>query len=139
MKKLLYKNENQVNYLLDNGLTEVTYFKTKNGDNKTFTFKFASYWHPYELRHYFRDYAAYSPLSYVRLGKKLNDIGLITNSYPKPTKQQLNKILDAISKYISMNLKLFNYDSISKADNRTLKEIYKTRENLRLDMNNWIS
>jgi len=139
MKKLLYKNENQVNYLLDNGLTEVTYFRIKNGDNKTFTFKFASYWHPYELRHYFRDYAAYSPLSYVRLGKKLNDIGLITNSYPKPTKQQLNKILDAISQYIPMNLKLFNYDSISKADNRTLKEIYKTRENLRLDMNNWIS
>ena len=139
MKKLLYKNENQVNYLLDNGLTEVTYFKTKNGDNITHTFKFASYWHPYELRHYFRDYAAYSLLSYVRLGKKLNDIGLITNSYPKPTKQQLNKILDAISKYISMNLKLFNYDSISKADNRTLKEIYQTRKNLRLDMDNWIS
>jgi len=139
MKKLLSKDENQVYYLLDNGLTEVTYFKTKNGDNKPFTFKFASYWHPYELRHYFRDYAAYSPLSYVRLGKKLNDIGLITNSYPKPTKEQLSTILDAISKYISMNLKLFNYDSISKADNRTLKEIYKTRENLRLDMNNWIS
>ena len=137
MKKLLYKNEKQVNYLLDNGLTEVTFFKAKN--DKPFTFKFASYWHPYELRHYFRDYAAYSPLSYVRLGKKLNDIGLITNSYPKPTKQQLNKILDAISKYISMNLKLFNYDSISKADNRTLKEIYQTRKNLRLDMDNWIS
>ena len=137
MKKLLSKNNNQVSYLLENGLTEVTYFKTKN--NKPFTFKFASYWHPYELRHYFRDYAAYSPLSYVRLGKKLNDIGLITNSYPKPTKQQLNKILDAISKYISMNLKLFNYDSISKADNRTLKEIYQTRKNLRLDMDNWIS
>jgi len=137
MKKLIYKDEKQVNYLLDNGLTEVTFFKTKN--NKSFTYKFASYWHPYELRHYFRDYAAYSPLSYVRLGKKLNDIGLITNSYPKPTKQQLNKILDAISKYISMNLKLFNYDSISKADNRTLKEIYQTRKNLRLDMDNWIS
>ena len=37
MKKLLYKNEKQVNYLLDNGLTEVTYFKTKNGDNITHT------------------------------------------------------------------------------------------------------
>ena len=137
MKKLIYKDEKQVNYLLDNGLTEVTFFKAKN--NKSFTYKFASYWHPYELRHYFRDYAAYSPLSYVKLGKKLNDLGLITNSYPKPTKQQLNKILDAISKYISMNLKLFNYDSISKADNRTLKEIYQTRKNLRLDMDNWIS
>ena len=137
MKKLIYKDEKQVNYLLDNGLTEVTYLKTKN--SKPFTHKFASYWHPYELRHYFRDYAAYSPLSYVRLGKKLNDIGLITNSYPKPTKQQLNKILDAIAKFIPMNLKLFNYDSISKADNRTLKEIYQTRKNLRLDMDNWIS
>ena len=137
MKKLLSKDENQVRYLLENGLTEVTYFKTKN--DKPFTFKFASYWHPYELRHYFRDYAAYNPLSYVRLGKKLSDIGLITNSYPKPTKEELNTILDAISKYIPMNLKLFNYNSISEADNRTLKEIYQTRKNLRLDMNNWIS
>ena len=136
MKKLLFKDENQVKYLLENGLIEVTYLKTKN--NKPFTTKFASYWNPYELRHYFRDYAAYSPLSYVRLGKKLSDIGLITNSYPKPTKQQLNEILDAISKYISMNLKLFNYDSISKADNRTLKQIYKTRENLRIAMQDWI-
>ncbi len=137
MKKLLSKDENQVRYLLENGLTEVTYLKTKN--DKPFTFKFASYWHPYELRHYFRDYAAYSPLSYVRLGKKLSNLGLITNSYPKPTKEELNTILDAISKYIPMNLKLFNYDSISEADNRTLKQIYQTRKNLRLDMNNWIS
>ena len=30
MKKLLSKDENQVRYLLENGLTEVTYFKTKN-------------------------------------------------------------------------------------------------------------
>lgn len=137
MKQLLSKNENQARYLLENGLTEVTYFKTKN--DKLFTFKFASYWHPYELRHYFRDYAAYNPLSYVRLGKKLSDIGLITNSYPKPTEKELNIILDAISKYISMNLKLFNYNSISESDNRTLKQVYKTRENLRLDMNNWIN
>ena len=137
MKKLIYKNERSVKYLHDNGLTEVTYFKTKN--DKPYTFKFASYWHPYELRHYFRDYAAYNPLSYVRLGKKLSDIGLITNSYPKPTKKELNTILDAISKYIPMNLKLFNYNSINKADNRTLKKIYQTRKKLRLDMNNWIS
>ena len=48
MKKLLSKDENQVRYLLENGLTEVTYFKTKN--DKPFTHTYASYWHPYELR-----------------------------------------------------------------------------------------
>ena len=38
-----------------------------------------------------------------------------------------------------MNLKLFNCNTISEVDNRTLKQIYKTRENLRLAMNDWIS
>ena len=134
MKKLLSKDENQVRYLLENGLTEVTYLKTKN--NKPFTYKFASYWHPYELRHYFRDYAAYSPLSYVRLGKKLNDMGLITNDYPKPTKEELNTILDAIANNISMNLKLF-FDN-PKLENKTLKQIYKDRKSLRIAMQDWI-
>ena len=134
MKTLLSKDENQVRYLLENGLTEVTYLKTKN--NKPFTYKFASYWHPYELRHYFRDYAAYSPLSYVRLGKKLNDMGLITNDYPKPTKEELNTILDAIANNISMNLKLF-FDN-PKLENKTLKQIYKDRKSLRIAMQDWI-
>ena len=134
MKKLLSKDENQVRYLLENGLTEVTYFKTKN--NKPFTHKYASYWHPYELRHYFRDYAAYSPLSYVRLGKKLSDIGLITNAFPRPTKEELNTILDAIANNISMNLKLF-FDN-PKLENKTLKQIYKDRKSLRIAMQNWI-
>ena len=136
MKKLLSVDENQVSYLLENGLTEVTYFKTKNGDIKPFTYKFASYWHPYELRHYFRDYAAYSPLSYVRLGKKLNDMGLITNDYPRPTKEELNTILDAIANNISMNLKLF-FDN-PKLENKTLKQIYKDRKSLRKPMQDWI-
>jgi len=134
MKKLLSKDENQVRYLLENGLTEVTYFKTKN--NKPFTHKYASYWHPYELRHYFRDYAAYSPLSYVRLGKKLNDMGLITNAFPRPTKEELNTILDAIANNISMNLKLF-FDN-PKLENKTLKQIYKDRKSLRIAMQDWI-
>jgi len=136
MKKLLFKDDNQVSYLLENGLTEVTYFKTKNGDNKPFTHKFASYWHPYELRHYFRDYAAYSPLSYVRLGQKLNDMGLCTNGFPRPTKEELNTILDAIANNISMNLKLF-FDN-PKLENKTLKQIYKDRKSLRIAMQDWI-
>ena len=130
MKTLLSKDENQVRYLLENGLTEVTYLKTN------FTYKYASYWHPYELRHYFRDYAAYSPLSYVRLGKKLNDMGLITNDYPRPTKEELNTILDAIANNISMNLKLF-FDN-PKLENKTLKQIYKDRKSLRIAMQDWI-
>jgi len=130
MKKLLSKDENQIRYLLENGLTEVIYLKTK------FTYKYASYWHPYELRHYFRDYAAYSPLSYVRLGKKLNDMGLITNDFPRPTKEELNTILDAIANNISMNLKLF-FDN-PKLENKTLKQIYKDRKSLRIAMQDWI-
>ena len=134
MKKLLSKDENQIRYLLESGLTEVTYLKTKN--NKPFSHKYASYWHPYELRHYFRDYAAYSPLSYVRLGKKLNDMGLITNEFPRPTKEELNTILDAIANNISMNLKLF-FDN-PKLENKTLKQIYKDRKSLRIAMQDWI-
>ena len=134
MKKLLSKDENQISYLLENGLTEITYLKTKN--SKPFTHKFASYWHPYELRHYFRAYATYNPLSYVRLGKKLNDIGLITNDFPRPTKEELNTILDAIANNISMNLKLF-FDN-PKLQNKTLKQIYKDRKTLRISMQDWI-
>ena len=134
MKKLLFKDENQITYLLENGFTEVTYLKTRN--NKPFTHKFVSYWHPYELRHYFRDYAAYSPVSYVRLGKKLNAMGLVTNEYPKPTKEELNTILDAIANNISMNLKLF-FDN-PKLENKTLKQIYKDRKSLRIAMQDWI-
>ena len=118
---------------LPNGRVEI---KNLYEDGFTYKYTYIPYWHPYELRHYFRDYKAYSPNSYIRLGRKLKELNLLnfdSDNY------DLKKVLDAISKYISMNLKLFNYDSISKADNRTLKEIYKTRENLRLDMNNWIS
>jgi len=105
-------------------------------DGFTYKYTYIPYWHPYQLKHYFRDYKAYSPNSYIRLGRKLKELNLLnfdSDNY------DLKKVLDAIAKFIPMNLKLFNYDSISKADNRTLKEIYKTRENLRLDMNNWIS
>ena len=74
MKILISKDKKQLRYLLDNGLTQITYFKTKSG--KPWTFNYASYWHPHELRHELRDFAANSPLSYVRLGKKLKALGL---------------------------------------------------------------
>ena len=76
-KELIYQDENQTKWLLDNGLTQVTYSKTK--DSEPITMTYASYWHPYELRHYMRDYAAYSPISYVRLGRKIKALGLCVN------------------------------------------------------------
>ena len=156
MKKLISKDENQVSYLLtDNyskmdcsrwGLTETTYLKTRSG--KPFRVVYASFWHPYELRHHFRDFAANSPLSYVRLGKKLNDMGLITNEFPRPTKEELNKlkaqglclegveeswdlekILEAIAVNISMQSKPWK-NGLSN-DNRTIKQAYGSRQGFR--------
>ena len=100
-------------------------------------YTYIPYWHPYELRHYFRDYKAYMPNSYIRLGKKIKELGLCIKN--DSNSWDIQKILDAISQLIPMNLKLFNCNTFSEADKRTLKQIYKTRENLRLDMNNWIS
>ena len=76
------------------------------------------------------------PNSYVRLGKKIKELGLCNEN--NSDSWDIQKILDAISQHIPMNLKLFNCNTISEADNRTLKQIFKTREKLREDMNNWI-
>ena len=73
-KKLISKDEYQVRYLLDNGLTEVTMFNTKDGN--PYTCVIAAYWHPHSLRHYMRDFSANSPISYARLGRKLQSLGL---------------------------------------------------------------
>ena len=100
-------------------------------------YTYIPYWHPIELKHIFRDYNAFMPNSYVRLGKKIKDLGLCNQNDSESW--DIQKILDAISQYIPMNLKLFNCNTINEADNRTLKQIYKTRENLRLNMNDWIS
>ena len=97
----------------------------KNGS--THSFKFIKYWHPYELRHTFRDYAANSPKSYIRLGQKLNSIGLcIGDNYP----DTLTEVLDGIERFISMNAKPFRNDAID-IDKRTLKQIYGTANNFR--------
>ena len=118
---------------LDNGrlLIECLY-----EDGYIHKYSYIPYWHPIELKHIFRDYQAFMPNSYVRLGKKIKELGLCNeNDFES---WDIQKILDAISQHIPMNLKLFNCNTISEADNRTLKQIFKTREKLREDMNNWI-
>ena len=97
-----------------------------NEDGSTYSFKFVKYWHPYELRHWFRSYAANSPKSYIRLGEKLNSIGLCVG---KDYEVNLPEILDGIEKFISMNAKPFVKAITS--DNRTLKQIYGTAKNFR--------
>ena len=119
-KKLLFEKEDRVAWLLENGLTQVTY--RTNEVSKGFTIKYAPYWHPYELRHLMRDYAAYSPLSYVRLGKKIKSLGLCIEG--DDDSWDLKKLLTAIAKHISMNAKPWKGDD----ENRTVKQIYETRE-----------
>jgi len=113
MKKLISKDKNQIRYLLDNGLTEVTYLKTVSGKYEPLTFTYASYWHPHELRHHLRDFAANSPLSYIRLGQKIKALGLCIPDDDESW--NMKKILNAMA----------------DNDDRTIKQIYKTREGYR--------
>ena len=99
-------------------------------------YTYIPYWHPIELKHIFRDYKSFMPNSYIRLGRKIKSLGLCNENDSESW--DIQKILDAISQYIPMNLKLFNCNTNSEADNRTLKQIYQTRENLRLAMNEWV-
>ena len=98
------------------------------------------YWHPYELRHYFRDYYSFNFKSYNRLGKILNSYGLCLPNYKKPSENELSKILDIIALHIPMNLKIraLNPSRVTSFNNSTLKEVYKTRENFRNALNYWI-
>ena len=122
-KKLLFEKEDRVAWLLENGLTQVTY--RTNEVSKGFTIKYAPYWHPYELRHLMRDYAAYSPLSYVRLGKKIKSLGLCIEG--DDDSWDLKKLLTAIAKHISMNAKPWKGDD----DHQTVKQKYGSREGFR--------
>ncbi len=123
-KKLIERDEYQVRYLLDNGLTEVTMFNTKMKDGKPYTCVIAAYWHPHSLRHYMRDFSANSPISYARLGRKLNSLGLCDEE--KDDGWDLKQIITAIADHIAMNAKPWK-NGITD-DNRTVKEIYGTRE-----------
>ena len=99
-------------------------------------YTYIPYWHSIELKYFFRDYKAYSPDSYIKLGKKIKSLGLCN---PNDSESwDLQKVLDAIAKYIPMNLKLFKFNTMCTDDDRTLKQIYQTRQKLREDMNNWI-
>jgi len=122
MKRLKRKDENVISYLLDNGLTEVTILNTKN--KIPYIFIHAEYWHSYEIKHMMRDFAHNSPLSYVRLGQKLNDLGLCIEGNKESW--NLKEILIAISENIPMNCKPW-IRGISN-DNRTVKGIYGSRE-----------
>ena len=76
---------------------------SENEDGSTYSFKFIKYWHPYELRHTFRDFAANSPRSYIRLGQNLQSIGLCLEGYRQPNAEEFSKILDGIERFDSMN------------------------------------
>ena len=119
-KELIYEDKTSIHWRLENGLIETTY--RKNKESKGFTIKYADYWHPYELRHDMRDYAAYSPLSYIRLGQKIKSLGLCIEG--DDDSWDLKKLLTAIAKHISMNAKPWKGDD----ENRTVKQIYETRE-----------
>jgi hypothetical protein len=122
MKRLKRKDDYVISYLLDNGLTEVTILNTKN--KIPYTFIHAEYWHPYEIKHMMRDFAHNSPLSYVRLGQKLNELGLCIEG--NKDSWNLKEILIAISENIPMNCKAWR-SGISN-DNRTVKGIYGSRK-----------
>ena len=122
MKTLKRKDDYVISYLLENGLTEVTILNTKN--KIPYTFIHAEYWHPYEIKHMMRDFAHNSPLSYVRLGQKLNELGLCIKD--SDDSWNLKEILIAISENIPMNCKPWR-SGISN-DNRTVKGIYGSRE-----------
>ena len=122
MKRLKRKDDNVISYLLDNGLTEVTILNTKN--KIPYTFIHAEYWHPYEIKHMMRDFAHNSPLSYVRLGQKLNELGLCIEG--KKESWNIKEILIAISENISMNCKPWVRGMSN--DNRTVKGIYGSRK-----------
>ena len=114
-------SENCTQTLLDNGFW-LHEEKQKNG--KIFSFTFVKYWHSYEIKHEMRDFAANSPVSYIKLGQKLNELGLCIEG--NKDSWNLKYILIAISENISMNCKPW-IRGISN-DNRTVKQIYGSRE-----------
>ncbi len=119
---------------LDNGKIQI---ENLYQDGFIYKYTYVPSWHPYALRYPFRDYKAYSPDSYIKLGRKIKELGFCNENDSESW--DIKKILDAISQLIPMNLRLFDYDSIKKADKRTLKQIYQTREKLRKEMNYWVN
>ena len=102
------------------------------------------YWHPYELRHPFRNYYSFNFKSYNRLGLIIQNNGLsLSNERVLENSKyyhKLHKILDLIALNIPMNLRIGTLKpSRSNYYNKaTLKRVYKTRENFRSALNYWI-
>jgi hypothetical protein len=103
------------------------------------------YWHPYELRHYFRNYYSSNFKSYNRLGLIIqnNGLNLSNELILENTKyyHKLNKILDLIALHIPMNLKIrtLKPSRINSYNNCTLKKVYKTRQEFRKVLKYWAS
>ena len=114
-------SENCSQTLLDNGYW---LHEEKHEDGKTFRFTFVKYWHSYEIKHEMRDFAANCPVTYIKLGQKLNELGLCIKD--NPNSWNLKEILIAISENIPMNCKPWR-SGISN-DNRTVKGIYGSRK-----------
>ena len=107
-------------------------------DGYTEKYLYTPYWHPYELRYPFRDYKAYSRDSYIRLGRKIKELGLCNEKDSESW--YIDKVLDQIAKLIPMNLRLYALQTVdAEPDKRTLKQIYQTREKLREAMNSWVN
>ena len=114
-------SENCTQTLLHNGFW---LHEEKQKDDKIFSFTFVKYWHCCEIKHEMRDFASNSPVSYIKLGKRLNELGLCIEE--DDNSWNLKEILVAISENISMNCKPW-IRGISN-DNRTVKGIYGSRE-----------
>ena len=114
-------SENCTQTLLDNGFW---LHEEKQKDGKIFSFTFVKYWHCCEIKHEMRDFASNSPVSYIKLGQKLNELGLCIEEDDESW--DLKKILIAISENIAMNCKPW-IRGISN-DNRTVKGIYGSRK-----------
>ena len=114
-------SENCTQTLLDNGFW---LHEEKQKDNKIFSFTFVKYWHCCEIKHEMRDFASNSPVSYIKLGQKLNELGLCIED--NDDSWNLKEILIAISENISMNCKPW-IRGLSN-DNRTVKGIYGSRK-----------
>ena len=114
-------SENCTQTLLDNGFW---LHEEKQKDGKIFSFTFVKYWHCYKIKHEMRDFASNSPVSYIKLGQKLSELGLCLKH--NANSWNLKEILISISENIPMNCKPWR-SGISN-DNRTVKSIYGSRE-----------
>ena len=102
-------SENCSQTLLDDGFW---LHEEKQKDGKIFSFTFVKYWHSYEIKHEMRDFASNSPVSYIKLGQKLNELGLCLKN--DANSWNLKHILIAISdkNEVWINRRLVDMDAV---------------------------